>query len=354
MPNKRKKTALDLQRDAAFSLEFKSRGDGPSTRIVDMIVIHDRMIVFKEDCIFEAKTPDNIDPERKHPKTKGSTHRLYEIGTRDPIVARSIINAKRLVESVVFSSPISKEDIINKAFDIFHELHQCNKFYTSLVSSSLSTMEDADKIITNSTDRQFIGDIPQIPHLEDNVRNFFLAARKAIVEISSLTDIFFPEKVNVNKPYQAQDYDRLHKWLLGNLGKDNKLYELVNDDLSWITLLWEIRNAIEHKSSPGYNFELRNIEIAPNCKLYGPRWRYSCPAGTQENFTDIVLDIEAYLNNLLSFGEDILATCICEKWNKKIPFILFKLAENDIDPICPNLYGITINVDLLNKRSKEF
>src|SRR6266511_2092296 len=106
-----KKRAIDRKRDASFSLEIKRRVEDAASFIVDIFAIKGQLYAFKKNSIFHIQMPDDIYPKREHHETKGSTRQLYDIGTRHYIVARTIMQAKQLTESVVFAANISKDEI---------------------------------------------------------------------------------------------------------------------------------------------------------------------------------------------------------------------------------------------------
>ncbi len=226
---------------------------------MEMFQIKGQLYAFKEDSIFLVQTPDDIDPAREHPETKGATTQIYHIGTKHPVVSRTIIQAKKITDSVIFAANLSKEEILDRYFLFFKELATCNSVHDNLVGRFLEEVKKVDEVMEASSNHEFVGDIPQIPHLEDQTRNFFLTAHKAIKELSAVTDLFFPAKP------PGQNFEQLCSWFLKNLGEDNQLYQMVERDREWLGVVWEIRNAIEHRNNPKYNLEVRNVEIAPNC-----------------------------------------------------------------------------------------
>jgi hypothetical protein len=333
----KEKSALDRQREAAISLQIKSRGQDHATHIVEMFPIKGQLYAFKEDSVFLVQTPDDIDPARQHPEIKGATTRIYDIGTRHPVVARTIIQAKRLMDSVILKDGLSKDDLVDEYFLFFRELASCNLIYESLVGVFLEEAEGVQEALEASWNTQFVGDIPQIPNLEDQARSFFLTAHKAIKKLSCLTELFFPEKP------KGQNFEQLCGWLLESLGSDNHLYRMILSDLDWLKVVWEVRNAIEHRGSPRYHFEVRNVEMGPNCTFYAPRWRYAFPGKQQEEFVDLFHDLEVYVSNMVSLGEELVVLCVQETWNKNFPFAMFKRRPEDLDPACPVQYGVTIH-----------
>ena len=125
---------------------------------------------------------------------------------------------------------------------------------------------------------------------------------------------------------------------------------MIQSDIEWLIVAWEIRNAIEHRDNPKYNFEVRNIEIAPNCKFHAPRWRYAFPKKHQDEFIDLLSDIETYMNNIVSLGEELFVLCVRETWDKRFPFEIFKVPPDKLDPKCPVQYGVTADLKKLRRR----
>jgi hypothetical protein len=339
----KEKSALDRQRDAAFSLTLKNRGQDHASQIIAMFPIAGQLYAFKEHSIFLIQTPDDIDPAREHPETKGATTQLYNIGTSHAVVARTIIQAKRLLDAVILESNLSPDAILDKYFLFFKELAICNSIYESLIETFLNKLKDVELALQDSQNTQFVGDIPQIPDLEDQIRSFFLTGRKALKELSTLTDLFFPAKP------PSQNFEQLSAWFAHHLGQNNELYQMIRSDLEWLIVVWEIRNAIEHRDNPENNFEVRNIEIAPNCKFYAPRWRYAFPKKHQNEFVDLSSDIETYMNNIVALGEELFVLCVRETWKKGFPFSIFRVPAEKLDPKCPVQYRVTIDPKKLQR-----
>lgn len=345
-----KKTRLDQQREAALRFDIKSRGKDKDTPNVGMIVIDNKLYIFKEDSIWHAQTADEIDPERIHPETKGGTRQVYDIGTQHPVVFRTVMLAKRLLDSVSFSDPISKDDLLKKYFYFFDLLYTCNSIYERLTNDFIEEGRQFQEALDLSGREQIVGDVPQITRIEEDTKKFFITAKKAIIALSSLTDVFFPEKQKRKNPHKAQNFNQLLEWFSENPYEGNDIHKMIQGDLLWIKTIWEVRNAIEHEENPDYNLEIRNIELAPNCKFHPPRWRYKYPGMEQENLLDLLKDIEVFMNNLVSLGEELFLLCIKDTWNDNFPFLLYKVAEDRLDPQCPIQYGITIDHEKMQKR----
>jgi hypothetical protein len=257
------------------------------------------------------------------------------------LVARTVMQAKTLLESVVFAGDISSDEILSECFQLFKKLATCNSIHHRLVALFIEKMGEVPEALAASQGGQFIGDIPQVPHLEEEARAFFLTTHKALRRLSRLTDLFFPTKP------RNQNFTQLCDWLFQNRGEGNELYKMLQADLGWIVGMWEIRNAIEHPNGTTYDFEVRNIEVAPGDKFYPPRWKFVTPGKRQDHYTDLLQDMEACLHNLLSFAEELLVLCVKETWNTRLPFLLYKIAQERLDPRCPVQYGITIDPERL-------
>ena len=104
---------------------------------------------------------------------------------------------------------------------------------------------------------------------------------------------FFPDRID-NK-----NYTQICEWFLHNLGEDNYIYQMLRDDLEWLVLLWQIRNAIEHPNHNKLFVEIRNIDVAPDSKFCAPSWRFVTPVKRQDEFVDLLKNMEILLKQFV-------------------------------------------------------
>lgn len=122
-------------------------------------------------------------------------------------------------------------------------------------------------------------------------------------------------------------YDVYKEWAKTKFGENDELYKILNEDHVWIKDLVDFRNAVEHPESS--KLKILNIEPHKSGKLDFPKW--SLNDQTQRN---IINDIEVFVENMLTFCEDILVILI--KKTLTFPHIIFlEIPENDRDENCP-------------------
>ena len=66
---------INKKRDAAFQIKLDKEGGN----IMDFMPLGNILYVIRTESIYEIKTPDAIDPERKYPNTKAITRKVIRL-----------------------------------------------------------------------------------------------------------------------------------------------------------------------------------------------------------------------------------------------------------------------------------
>ena len=91
-----------FNRDAAFTFDIKNPDvAGSSDSIQWMVELGGSLFCFSEQSISTILTADTIDPAASEPSTRHGYQILYSVGSRNPLVARSILQARKILHSVV-------------------------------------------------------------------------------------------------------------------------------------------------------------------------------------------------------------------------------------------------------------
>ncbi len=90
------KRPIDHARDAAVTMEISDTNDPSPIR--EVISMPDRILIIKERSIWQIQLADEIDPDRTNPKIPNSQQKLMARGAADPLVCRTLLQAKRLLK----------------------------------------------------------------------------------------------------------------------------------------------------------------------------------------------------------------------------------------------------------------
>lgn len=332
-------------RDDAFSLQIVDP-DFPenSTSIVTSLNIGEDLFLFKTDGIYKLLTADTIDPESSFSNTSHTYEKIYPIGTESEYVSRILIQFEEIVKFVNFKDTTVSEYIqtiweSNKL--LLNSLNSLVKVYSSVNELSPRCNELINRFQSEPT----MPPLPKVQDLEEHVRNFFNNAKLFLIEIFRILHVFYDLPFNGRN---AAHFTSHLTWLEKNLNNGHQITSLIQQDMDWIRLISESRNALEHPEE-GQKVNIYNIRIMPDNKFSLPSWSYdlSKKLGKTKDKTDLIHDFEVLLHNMLHLYEDILLIASSENFNSKA-VVLYKLNKQDISTNCPIHYRATLKKELLD------
>jgi len=200
-------------------------------------------------------------------------------------------------------------------------------------------MPKCNQIIDTHKRGQSIPALPKIKNLETYVSSFLSSGKLFLIQTYKLLQLFYNTPITDRN---AAYFNTHNEWIRSELGHDHPIAELLTTDLAWIRLLSECRNAVEHPEK-GQELFIKNISLKPGNKFSGPAWKYDLSKKNmpvQGHETDLIHDFNVFLDNMLSFFEELLILCLSDKMGKALQ--IFKRNEKDIDPECPIKYFISI------------
>jgi len=89
--------------------------------------------------------------------------------------------------------------------------------------------------------------------------------------------------------------------------------------------------------------EVKNFILNPGNKCSAPAWRYDLTKkkiGVQHEFSDLIIDFDIFLKNLLTFFEDMLCLCIGDELKKQNFLSLYRIPDEEIRSDCPVVYRV--------------
>jgi len=333
-------------RDDAFSLQIVDP-DFPenNTPLVTSLNIGDDLILFKTDGIYRSLIADTIDPESNYPKTSHTYEKIYSIGTESEYVSRVIVQFEKIIKFVKIKDQTTS--------DFIQIIWEANKLLLNSLNSFLKVyfsvkelMPKCDEFIEKFKIKSTIPALPKVPGLDEHVRFFFNNAKLFLIETFKILHIFYDLPFNDRN---AAHFTSHLTWLEKNLNSDHQITKLIQQDMSWIRLISESRNALEHPEE-GQKIQIFNMRIMPDNKFSLPAWSYNLSKKLQktQGQTDLINDFEVLLHNMLHLYEDLLLISSSENLNSKI-VKLYKLP--DISKKCPIHYKVTLNPEILDNKS---
>ena len=142
-----------------------------------------RFFCFSGKNISEILTAEAIDPENEKPETRHSYRVIYQIGTENSFVARTLIQAKKILDSVILREGLEKQKILNHVWTCAKLLFNCEESYHKIFTETTELMHECDAIISQYKTGSHVPPLPQVEYLEQHVVAF-LGSAKSFLEAS--------------------------------------------------------------------------------------------------------------------------------------------------------------------------
>jgi len=329
------------KRDDAFSITINDPDLIDESAIIAMETINDALLlIFKESSIYKLLTADSTDPQKTQPDTGHTYEKIAAIGAASPYVARIFLQFKRIIDQV-FSEDSIKPKLLEQVWSLNEQLLVCAQLESNIREQLDDVMQKCDIIIEQNKSSRAIPTLAKLKNLESDAKSFLLVGKQFLIDCFKLISLF------TDLPLGARDeahFDKHIKWLQQNRPTLKKLSLALGNDLFWIRRLSECRNAIEHPG-PGQSLTIENTKLHPGNKFSLPTWSYDLTnkINVQESSIPIHQELDAYLNNMLYFLEEILLFCISESLPADGMFSIYQHDEADIKPNCPIKYYASLS-----------
>jgi len=323
-------------------MNLSDNSENSNDEVQYLIKLQDSLYAFANNYITKILPAESIDPLNLHPETRHSNQKIYSIGCANSWVARSIIQTKQILDSIILNPEISKQKVLEHAWYCTELLLNCEAAHYQINKETLELMPKCDAIIEESKTRSHIPTLPQVEGLENNVAIFLGNAKRFLEKTHEFLCLFY------GAPNSGSNFKTYREWLAKNKPNKQDLIKLLEDDKAWIKQIAFMRNAhdINH-AKKGFSLEIENFKLNPGNKCSTPGWRFDFSAkkegATQNYYSDIVSDMDIQLTNLLTFFEDLLLIFIIDSSDNNYKFKIYKKSAEAIDEKCPSVYFVSID-----------
>jgi len=321
-----------FNRNDPFSMEISDS----SNKIIKQLVINDELLIFTTDGIYKVLTADEIDSENSYADTRHTHEKLFNIGTSSIYVARMIIQFEYIMKTISFET---SNLLISHIWKMNKLLLNCYVPVEYLKKNNEIIKIECNEIIEKYKHNSTIPALPQIEELEAKTKDFFTTGKKFLIELFKIFNLLFQMPLNKGEAH----FDNHLTWITENFGKEHSLSVLLNQDINWLRILSECRNAIEHEGD-GQCLTLNNFRLSAGNKFSEPTWIYDLSKkrlGISLE-SSLISDIDDLLHNMLYLFEDIMLIIIQEKMKINNFFHLYKIKEPQLDIDCPFIYAIAL------------
>ncbi|NTU49669.1 MAG: hypothetical protein HGA87_02025 [Desulfobulbaceae bacterium] len=329
-----------FDRSAAFSMDIQDP-DAPSddAGIVEMLTIDGQLLILKSSAIFRGLPAETIDPKRQDLETRHSYEKLYPVGLSNSYVARMVIQFKEIIPLVVQNAGL-QDQLLCHVWKANKILLECEAAHYAIYKQAQELIPKCDVIIASNKAKAAISALPKVDELNKHVDHFLNNGKQFLIATFEILHIMY------QMPFTGRTnthFDEHREWIKNKFGSDDPIYKLLDQDKEWIKRIAELRNAIQHPES-GQQVEVQNIALKPGNKFSAPVWRYDLTKkglGRQDEFTDLIMDLNGSLCGLLTLFEELLIVCLKRDLDNSRSFLdIYKKIEEDVDRKRPVVYFV--------------
>jgi len=322
------KDSVKRRRDGA---SFATLGIEAGDRIVSMISRRDGLYAISLDKTIRVNLPYDIDPEMEHDDAPIAQTLIAAKGSRSPIVARTILQAKD------FSQFIPSEERQRRIQDIAWEVMTSLLAIGRLVNGLRVAIDSKQDEILPNYSLYALGPspppVPIVESLEIDFRSIVLLANHTLNSISELFPAFFEQD------FKRGSFNRIAKWASRTFGEADPLAQMLRADEIWINIWGEIRNAFEHPRD-NYYVKVNNFRLLANREIQLPTWQLKndkFELFRPQALIDSLLFLE---QNILGLFENLLVALTEKVLVSSLAIGLIDKEEKDRDPDCPKRYEL--------------
>jgi hypothetical protein len=321
---------LRRKRNSAFSIRV---GISAEDKVYETISRRDGLYSVSLNKIIRINLPDDIDPQLLHENAPIAQTLIVEKGSRNPIVARTILQAEDF--SRFFPRKEQYKKVQDIAWEVMFSLLALDRISGSIEASVEAKKSEIEKEFPLYTDGESPPPPPIIEDLEIQFRSAVLIANHALNSISEIFPAFFEMK------FKRGAFDRLLNWSIQTFGENDILTMMLRSDHRWINCWGEVRNALEHPKDD-YFVVINNFRILPNRQIQEPTWQLKHPSLDLFRPQNLLYGLKLHETNILGLFENLLVVLVEKVSSLPFPITLIDKAESDRDPDCPKRYDLQI------------
>lgn len=274
-------------RAGGFRMEMESN-------VSSLIKVKDDLLCVTKNDIRSIITADLIDPKKTNPDIRHVQQILVPHGSDNVFVGGILQQADELFKDYALPKGFNYQKGIDISFNFLMEIISLN----GLIEEYTASEKEINDTYTGESKNDGSIEIPSIKNLDQKVKEIVTSADHAILLIIELVKIFYPDITNKNWCEQLSGKIKLQA------GDDCKELEFINNFKSFIELIREIRNKIEHPHIKEYVLTISNYKATPR-GVIGPVIRFkSINNDIEENISKFCNSV---INNLFHIFQFLMA-----------------------------------------------
>jgi hypothetical protein len=257
-----------------------------------------------------------------------------DYGTANPIVARLSLQTQDLLRFYKLTDN-QKEEVFVFFSSLQPKLMTCSRIMEQLTKEVKERQKKIDEAGVEFQPQGSAYTLPSILDLQNRTETFLYNGKSVLRDLTDIFSILF------SKDFKKEArFDKVLKWAKKEFGPDDRLTKMLKDHAAWIKKIVSMRNAVEHPGGYSGVLHIENfssIEQEKKVLVIEPLWYLNA-----EQKVPIIYEMDAFVNNLLTFCEEILVLSL-EKFQKGLPILIVEIPEKERDPECPKRFKMSMD-----------
>lgn len=270
--------------------------------------------------------------------------KISNAGASNPIVARLGVQTTEIIGFAHLAEDKEEKIVSLYVVTLTQRLLKCEDAL-EVIKSKLS--DDRGRVRANLAADPRSFEVPFVIGLTGHVEDFLYATKNYLRDLLGIFQIAYGCKLEDAKVFgdlPEKGTIEIAEWAANAFGANDQLVALLKSEQDWTTELMRKRNAIEHPGGKSGTLSINNIRMhQTEAGLVPPSWHRT---GLPE--TDIIGDMTAVIQNLLTLAEDFLADLV----TRTTPFkqiAIYEIPKEKRNPKAPVRLTCNLNPELLAK-----
>lgn len=273
------KRPIDIKRDEAMSFTIGNGGEHAK----EMISLGDRMLTITDKSVFETKLADQIDPGRTDINIpKAVQARVIAYGSDHAIVCQTLLTAKALLGEGWLKNGFDKQAGLRIALQAAEHLAAMSNAHALLKAEWERAAAELHAMNANAPL------LPGITDLTTRAENFIDSARKGLMLVVQLIELFHP-KTSPNQAWRGS----AERSLAQRLSSDAASRQFFDWVAAMIEAVNDFRNAGQHPDQTK-RIIVTGFELAPGSVIRAPSIEIIHPKSPLKR-----LDLLTFMNELI-------------------------------------------------------
>ncbi len=286
--------------------------------ITEMCSVGEFLEVYKAAATFRIQMPESLDPAETNPNMMGTATLVARVGSINVIVARTFIQAYKLILNKQFPDSVDTNHIIRILHESKELLLNCERANNEM---NERVAAEIDRLKRKSLKRETIilNQFPSTEGLAGYVASFLTNAKRFIQNHALIFNAFY------STAFDGPHFHKILNWLLSNKKENEGFLEFVRGEQERLRNLVEMRNGDEHPTE-SRKLLTDDFSLLPSNKVEPPSWKL-VRKGEIEYQGYIHQDMNAIQDYLMLFSEGFVIHCVVDSLQGMMPYRIIEIPE---------------------------